>query len=198
MRRLLGFCMLLAWGTAAGQNDTQRSITVRGEVIETTCLINGGTSPVPLLVQLPRINAAVLKNQGDTAGDTPFTITLSKCPENFRGTVDVAFEPGPTSDFGTGNLKAYSSSASISTPANEMPSALGAVRDNVQIQITAADGTPIALTDKATPGGHGATLPGVADSSATLTYKARYIKTGSGPVSAGKLVTYVNFSIQYP
>ncbi|MBO1245061.1 fimbrial protein, partial [Bordetella holmesii] len=56
---------------------------------------------------MPRIGPLALKEINRTAGATPFAIRISDCPDSLSGTVTAYFEPGATTDYGTGNLMAY-------------------------------------------------------------------------------------------
>ncbi len=173
------------------------TITINGEITEQTCKINGSEPPAHILVSLPKISTSALKAKGDIAGSTAFLIKLTECPESLSGEVKAYFEPGPTTDYDTGNLYAYKNTAAS---AKEMASAIPENQasqtrtSNVEIQLANTDGTAITIGAPDSKA-QGATL---ASQAATLRYLARYIKSGDGSVGAGKLVTYVNYSIVYP
>ncbi|WP_127812556.1 fimbrial protein [Bordetella avium] len=178
-------------------------ITITGEITDTTCKIEGKEPPHNLLVTLPKISTSALKTAGQTAGSTLFTIKLTDCPASLSGKVSAYFEHGSTTDFDTDNLIAYTPSADVTAAAATLPASPGTVAQNVQIQIANTDGTQVKL-------GHpfaeqnSATFTLVNTSSsdthktATLRYLARYVKTGDSAISAGKIVSYVQYSIAYP
>ncbi|WP_152606765.1 fimbrial protein [Bordetella trematum] len=173
------------------------TITINGEIIDQTCKINGADPPAHILVTLPKIAATALKDKGDVAGSTVFLIKLTECPSSLTGEVKAHFEPGPTTDYDSGNLYAYVNSTSAAmTKASAIPEnqASQTKTSNVEIQLANTDGTPIKIGASDSKA-QGATL---ASQAATLRYLARYIKSGDGSVGAGRLVTYVNYSIVYP
>lgn len=177
------------------------TITINGEIIDSTCKINGQTPPADLLVTLPKISRSALKTKGATAGATVFVLALTECPSSLAdGKVRAYFEPGRTTDYATGNLIAYQTSSAVTTTKTTIPEAPGTAMNNVQIQLANPDGTTIRMGDDvAAQGGQGETLQTSGTyKSATLRYLARYVRTGDGEADAGKLVTYVQYSIVYP
>ncbi|WP_420994756.1 fimbrial protein [Cupriavidus sp. 30B13] len=85
----------------AAQAAGDGTISFQGNVVATTCVINGGNKD--LNVTLPAVSASVLKDAGSTAGRTPFTIKLSGCTGSST-TVSTAFEAGSTVNQNTGRL----------------------------------------------------------------------------------------------
>ncbi|KCB45460.1 fimbrial protein [Bordetella hinzii 5132] len=177
------------------------TITITGEITDTTCKIESKDPPHDLMVTLPKISSKTLKNVNDTAGATVFAIRITDCPEDLSGSVKLYFEPGPTTDYGTGNLIAYAEAAPANA-ASSIPDRSGAtVFNNVQIQLANLDGSPIMLgksvAEQAVQGvplsnGSGDTKQ------ATLRYLARYIRTSDNAITAGKLLTYVQYTVVYP
>ncbi|WP_269433782.1 fimbrial protein, partial [Bordetella pseudohinzii] len=176
------------------------TITINGEITDQTCKIEGQDPPYNLLVNLPKIGTKALKDVNSTAGATPFTIKLTDCPSTLSGDVKAYFEPGSSTDYGTGNLIAYTTAAPVAAAVAAIPSPAAAVFDNVQIQLVNLNGNAIKLgTDVQHQQAQAATLTANGGSKqATLRYLARYIKSGAGGIKAGKLVTYVQYSIVYP
>lgn len=173
-------------------------ITITGEISTSTCKINGGDPPANLLVKLPKISTKALKADGDVAGATVFTIALTECPSSLSGDMKAHFEPGSTTDYGTGNLIAYTSTALPTVAANSIPSSGLTAKEHVLIQLRNLDGTAIniAATDQ---NASGFTLQTSGTHKQTnLQYIAEYKKKGSTAVDAGMLVTYVSFSLVYP
>ncbi len=176
------------------------TITINGEITDQTCKINGVAPPANIWVTLPKISRSALKTKGDVAGATPFQIALTECPATLSGEVRAYFEPGRTTDYGTGNLIAYGISTDITAAASSIPADLGTAKSNVQIQLANIDGSVIRMgSDASTQAARGETLQmSGATKSATLRYLARYVRTGDTEPEAGKLVSYVTYSILYP
>ncbi|MFQ1064067.1 fimbrial protein [Bordetella trematum] len=172
------------------------TITINGEITDQTCKINGKEPPADILVHLPKISRSALKMKGDVAGATLFEIKLTECPKTLSGSVKAYFEPGPTTDYDTGNLRAYTTTDAITEAKNSIPSTSSLTQaENVEIELANPDGTRVAIGATTAMG---ATLTGTEQKSATLRYLARYVKSGEGTIAAGKLVSYVQYSIIYP
>lgn len=201
------FCLgCLALSAIPAAHAVDGTITITGEITDHTCKINDAPPPANFIVNLPKISASALKNKGDTAGATVFTLRLSECPDALSGEVKAHFEPGITTDYDSGALHAYTpvsavDTSSDTTPLASIPSRAAAARaDNVQIQLANADGSAIKI-GAAVNTAKGAELQKVgsaATKSATLRYMARYYRSGTASIKAGKLVTYVTYSIAYP
>ncbi|WP_025513781.1 fimbrial protein [Bordetella trematum] len=176
------------------------TITINGEITDQTCKINGSAPPYDFVVTLPKIAASALKKVNDTAGATLFTIEITDCPSTLTGQVKAYFEPGVTTDYDSGNLYAYTGSASTTSPTpSSIPSdrAGAAKASHVEIRLSNPDGTKITL-GAAVNMAAGVTLEGSDKKSATLRYLASYVKSSEGAITAGKLVSYVQYSIVYP
>ncbi|KCB39748.1 fimbrial protein [Bordetella hinzii 5132] len=197
--RLATATLALAAGMmAAPAHAADGVITITGEITDQTCKINGKDSPADIIVALPKISNAALKNKGDTAGATLFTISLTDCPASLSGKVNAHFEPGATLDHDSGNLYAYTTAKAVTTAASAIPAnqSSASKADNVQIQLANTDGSAIKIGDGTTT--HGVDFSGSDKKTATLRYLARYVKSGDAAIAAGKLVTYVQYSIAYP
>ncbi|AZY51350.1 fimbrial protein [Bordetella avium] len=200
--------LALASMVAAPAHAADGLITITGEITTQTCKINGNTPPYNLLVPLPKISTSALKNTGDTAGSTVFQLKLTECPQALATqSLSAYFEAGPTVDYATGNLLAYKTDSPPSMAAGSIPTTgLGNsdVFANMEIQLANADDSAIKIgLPAADQNSKGVTATEVGSNgnktaSATLTYLARYIKTGSGAIAAGKIQTYVQYSIVYP
>ncbi|QIM70466.1 fimbrial protein [Bordetella trematum] len=190
-------CLGLSLAPLAPAFAVDGTITINGEIIEQTCKINGSTPPAHILVNLPKISTTALKAKGDIAGSTAFVIKLTECPASLSGEVKAYFEPGPTTDYDTGNLYAYkNTSAAAKEMASDIPESQASQgkADNVEIQLANPDGTPITI-GASKNNAQGVTL---SSNAATLRYLARYYRSGTEAVSSGKLYTYVQYSIVYP
>lgn len=87
-----------ALGQAAYAADG--TINITGNIVGTTCTINGGTTNVD--VALPPVSTTALAAAGQTAGSTPFRIALTNCSADQK--VSTHFEAGPTVNQETGRL----------------------------------------------------------------------------------------------
>ncbi|AZY51351.1 fimbrial protein [Bordetella avium] len=198
--KISAFTLLaLAGMAAAPAHAADGIVTITGEITDSTCKINGKEPPANIFVALPKISTSALKNVGDTAGATLFTIKLTECPSSLTGNVKAHFEPGSTTDYANGSLYAYTNASSVSSAADSIPTGMAASKvDNLGIQLANPDGSKITIGQQPSTAS-GATLTEASGSkSATLRYLARYVKTGTGSINAGKVVTYVEYSIAYP
>jgi major type 1 subunit fimbrin (pilin) len=152
------------------------TITFNGSITAQTCTINGnGAGSKDFVVKLPVVSASALASAGQTAGRTPFNISLSSCTPA-AGTVHTFFESGPTTSASTGNL---------------IMTAGGAT--NVQIGLLNSDFTAIkAGFADASQNSKAVTLT---SGGATLAYFAEYVATGVA--TAGAANSSVTYTIAY-
>ncbi|KDC70641.1 hypothetical protein L512_3503 [Bordetella bronchiseptica MBORD624] len=117
------------------------TIVITGAITDTTCIIEDPSGPNHTkVVQLPKISKSALKVKGDQAGRTPFTISLKDCPADLGNGVKVYFEPGPTTNYATGDLKAYKLAYATNpnaTPLNSIVAATPATGVEIRISTTA-------------------------------------------------------------
>ncbi|WP_334042412.1 fimbrial protein [Burkholderia ambifaria] len=176
--------MLATTGVAYASDGT---ITFTGAVVASTCKVNGGTGD--LAVALPHVATNQLTSTGQTAGRTPFTLSLSGCTSpvdaegkpvaNVPTKVAVVFEPGPNVNLTTGRLK---------------PTGTGAAA-NIEVGIQTDGYKDIKIgADAASQGAQSATIG--KDGNATLQYAAQYYATGAS--TAGPVTTSVTYSVIYP
>lgn len=152
------------------------TITFNGSITAQTCTINGnGAGAKDFTVKLPTVSASALATAGQTAGRTPFTISLSACTPA-TGSVHTFFESGTTTDTQTGNLKLATGGAT-----------------NVQIGLLNGDTTPIkaGFTDAS----QNSQSVALASGSVTLPYFAQYVATGAA--TAGAATSTVQYTIAY-
>lgn len=209
--RSAGFILAMSAMMPMAAQAADGTITIAGEITDTTCLINGAAPPANFRVQLPKISSGALPaGVGSTAGAVVFPITLTNCPEALNGEVRAHFEPGASvKNYEKGWLHAYrdgTAAGAVTPTATALPNNLNAVGnpalENVGIRIANLDGTDISIgqTDTATPATLVEPSP-VTDPvtrGATLRYLASYVRTGDGAVSAGRVVSYIQYSIAYP
>ncbi|WP_322074886.1 fimbrial protein [Burkholderia cepacia] len=160
-------------------------ISFTGAVTAQTCTIDGnGTGAKNFTVALPAVSASALTSAGQTAGLTPFNISLTKCTPvgsdaGAIKAVEAHFEMGPLVNPESGNLSLDQ---------------IKGVANNVEIQLLNSDGkTAVNL------GTTGVTnvpaVPVGADGNAKLQFYAQYRATGVA--SAGSANSSVMYTIVY-
>jgi major type 1 subunit fimbrin (pilin) len=151
-------------------------ISFNGHVVAQTCAINGnGTGNNDFLVTLPTVSTSALKAAGEAAGRKRFSIALSGCNPP-SGTVHTYFEPGPTTDSTTGNLKLAAGGAT-----------------NVQIGLLNQDFTPIRVGFADTA--QNSLSAAISGGSALLEYYAEYVAIGTA--GAGAANSSVMYTLAY-
>ncbi|WP_020202775.1 MULTISPECIES: fimbrial protein [Cupriavidus] len=158
-------------------NAYDGTIEITGNIVATTCQINGSNGPTDVTVPLPPVSANALSTQGATAGRTPFSITLSGCQGGSATKVSTSFEAGPTVN-STGRLTVDAGGAS-----------------GVEIRLLNATQGVInagtALTGQNSP------AVNIVGNGATLNYFAEYFATGTGTVTSGAANSRVRYSLVY-
>ncbi|ATP09335.1 type 1 fimbrial protein [Aeromonas salmonicida] len=161
-------------------------VTFNGEIITNTCTVISADKNKT--VTLPTVQVSALSTANQTAGTTPFTIGLENC---VNSDVSVYFEPNEYVST-EGRLK-------NSIPANPDPAG-GAGNVDIELLnnnhgvINLANQTINPATGQVTGGNSTVVTP--VNGSATLPFYARYFATDAA--EAGKVSSYVNFTIVYP
>lgn len=151
------------------------TITINGQITDTTCSIavNNGTNDGT--VNLPTISAIALSSVNSVAGTTPFNIVLSGCTGATLNNAYAYFEPGAFVETTTGRLNNNSGTAT-----------------GVQVRLLDKVSTPIVVGGTS----QGGVVEDVSGGGTTLGYYAQYY-ANSGTVSAGTVVTQVDYTIVY-
>lgn len=165
-------------------------VTFNGEIITNTCTVISGDKDK--IVTLPTVQVSALSAANQTAGTTPFTIGLENCAS--ASDVSVYFEPNEYVST-EGRLK-------NTIPAGGASGGAAGGAKNVDIEllnnnhgvIDLANQTIDPTTGKVTGGNSTVVTP--VNGSATLPFYARYFATNEA--EAGKVSSYVNFTIVYP
>ncbi|SDR43186.1 major type 1 subunit fimbrin (pilin) [Paraburkholderia fungorum] len=166
---LLGFASM-------GAHASDGMLIFNGNISAQTCQINGTVPGKMTTVTLPTVSAAAMPSAGQSAGATPFSLTLSNCAVD-SGTAHTYFEPSSsTTDPATGNL--------VNT----------GTASNVQVQLLNSDSSVIAL-NKADADQNSKSV-NIDSGTATLNYNAQYIANG-GAAGAGTVTSAVTFSMIY-
>ncbi|MEA4655460.1 fimbrial protein [Klebsiella pneumoniae] len=179
-RGMASFVVMMMLSPVAAQ-AADGKVTFNGEVIENTCTVVNKDKTVTL----PTVQRSALSSAGETAGVVPFTIDLTSCTPG--ADVSVYFEKDQYVST-EGRLKNTLSD--------------GTEAENVDVELLNTRFTPINLAE--TPAADGTIArPDVIpvavaeqDGSASLPFYARYYATDAA--TAGKVATYVNFTVVYP
>ncbi|WP_114238885.1 fimbrial protein [Dyella sp. C9] len=170
------------------------TITFNGEVTDTTCTITGGgaaTGSGNITVTLPTVSASALASNGQTAGDTNFSLILgggTNCADGKTAALWIETSQTPALDVATGALKNQAASGAgnvevrMVNPANSQPINLG-----INAQVTSGE-TVIAANNQ--PAAE------ISGNTATLNYIAQYLANG-GSATPGAVTTYLTYSMQY-
>lgn len=152
------------------------TINFTGSVTSNTCTIDGnGTGSNNFNVLMPTVSVDSLTAQGQTAGNTPFTIRLTACTPD-SGTVHTFFEPAANGNAATGNLTIAAGGAS-----------------NVEVRLLNGDESPINVT--LADGAQNSNAVSVTDGEATLRYLAQYYAVGQA--GAGTVGATAKYTIIY-
>ncbi|AOB27696.1 fimbrial protein [Bordetella bronchiseptica] len=196
-------CLASAMGLHAAVHANDGTIVITGNIVDNTCEIVDPPQPNHVkVVHLPKISKSALKQAGDTAGATPFSIKLQNCPDSLGNGVKLYFEPGPTTDYSTKDLIAYKLAYVANTTTNSNIVA-GQVAEGVQVRIANLNGTQIPMGENVTGQNARGFDPVMQNGQAgkkevTLRYLAAYVKKATGTISASAITTYVGFSVVYP
>ena len=170
IKTTLASLILAGISSSALAYDAQINIT--GELTESTCLINGGSSPAIKNVTLPTLSKSSLTNPGAWSGRVPVSFELTNCDVSTTGAT-ATFDNGPNIS-ADGNMK----NLATTNPAS-----------NVEVQLLDADANPINLaTDTVT-------TP-VIGQEGTLQFYVQYFSK-DGNASAGQVSSHVEFSMNY-
>lgn len=168
MKKIILAASALALGSVAA-HAADGTITINGMVTDQTCAINGGTGDIA--VTLPTVGTSTLAAAGQTAGRTPFTISLTDCSD---GDVATYFEPGANT-----NADGYLNNTGDAT--------------NVQVQLLGDNNEVIKVLAGAVQ--NNSQVVTVDSGSANLNYYAQYYATS--PATAGTVETAVQYTIVY-
>jgi len=175
MKNVLSVALLAVGLISSSAYASDGQITINGQVVDNTCVINGGA--YDKVVTLPTVSTMSMTTPGMTAGDTAFTIPLNSCTPA-TGVALMHFEAGSTISMSSGNLT------------NQAP-----MGSNVEVQLL--DGNTFnALNLAGGVGMQNLTPVMIVSGDADINLVARY-KAQTGPATAGLVSTFVTFSIGY-
>ncbi|QHB33063.1 type 1 fimbrial protein [Yersinia canariae] len=150
------------------------TITINGQITDTTCgiAVNNGTKDATVV--LPTISASALSTIDSVAGTTPFNIVLSGCTGVTLNNAYAYFEPGAKVEMTTGRL-------------NSDGTATG-----VQVRLLNKNIAPIMVGSA----GQGGVVGDISSGGTTLNYYAQYY-ANTASVGPGTVTTQVDYTIVY-
>ncbi|CAK9885715.1 MAG: Major fimbrial subunit SMF-1 [Candidatus Erwinia impunctatus] len=161
------------------------TVTFQGEVSSQTCsvAINGSTNSVVMLPTVATTAFGSTLSNGQTAGLTPFTVTVSGCtaPSTAAQSISTQFL-GYNVDSTTGVL------------GNRLTSTNAAAGFGIQLTTSGTGGTPVVLNGPTTVAG--LTL-GVGQTSASFDFGARYYVLSSADAKPGKITAVAEYTLSY-
>ncbi|MGU3414495.1 fimbrial protein [Enterobacteriaceae bacterium C23F] len=165
---------------AASAFAVDGTITINGKITDTTCTISVDGGSNDATVTLPTVSSSTLTAAGQTAGATPFNISLSNCSGTSLNTASTYFEPGAYVDSTTGRLNIDSTAADAAT--------------NVQVELLNADRNAI-VAGASVANGQNDVPVDISGGNGTLNYYAQYYATGAS--TAGSVTTQVDYTMTY-
>ncbi|ANF87719.1 fimbrial protein [Pseudomonas antarctica] len=172
--------VLVAATATSAAMASDGTINFNGELKAETCqvAVNGAAGSAGSTVTLPTISTASLASLGQVAGQTGFSIQLSKCSAALK-TASAFFEAGASVDPASGNLKNLSGTAT-----------------KAQLQLVdASNGNPIKAGDT----GQVASTSRISINSTTLSadlpYSVQYYAQAA--TTPGTVISNVTYSINY-
>ncbi|MEN0612974.1 fimbrial protein [Klebsiella indica] len=165
---------------ATSASAVDGTITINGQVTDTTCTISVDGGAADATVTLPTVSVSALPSPGATAGATPFNISLSGCTGTALNTASTYFEPGTYVDSETGRLN-------IDTTA-------GDAAGNVQVQLLNANSEAIVAGASVATGQNDIPVD-ISSGSGVLNYYAQYYATAAA--TAGAVTTQVDYTMVY-
>lgn len=154
------------------------TVNFSGKYLEETCEVDINGNGNKDTVTLPTISVKSLDNDGDEAGSTPFSISLSHCP--YSRTVALYFKTGAAgSDSNTGNL---------------LNSQGDNYAKNVQVRLRKENASLIEIDKPETMQRYN-----ISDSGETVkhSYTASYYAKGNLKVTAGEVQTQAEIDLIY-
>ncbi|MCU6666291.1 fimbrial protein [Silvania hatchlandensis] len=175
---LLALIISSAFITATSAADG--IITINGKITDTTCTISVNGDNKDTTVTLPTVSSTSLSAIGQTAGTTPFNISLSNCSGASLRTASTYFEPGTYVDNENGRLNVDSTADDAAT--------------NVQVQLLNSNMNPIVVGASVANGQNDVPID-ISGGNGVLNYYAQYYATGSS--QAGAVTTQVDYTMIY-
>lgn len=176
--KLSAVALIISSAFATNALAVDGTITINGKITDTTCNVSVDNGSSSTTVTLPTVSASALPNSGDTAGATPFSISLAGCTGS-AVKASTNFEAGAFTDAATGRLNIDNASGAAT---------------NVQVELLNADRQAI-VAGASQAAGQNDIAVDISSGTATLNYFAQYYATGT--VGAGAVATQVDYTITY-
>lgn len=173
----LGAAVAFALAFSSSASAADGTITINGEITDTTCNISVNGGAADATVVLPTVSASSLAAAGETAGATPFNIALSGCTGTALGTATTWFESGLNVDSTSGRLNNTGTAT------------------EVQVQLLNSGMAAIMAGGPQGGGGQNDIPVDISTGDGTLNYYAQYYATA--PSTAGTVVTSVEYTLVY-
>ncbi|WLI76569.1 fimbrial protein [Kosakonia sp. H02] len=175
MKSICAAATIFALGVSSSAFAANASNTVRfmGEVSEQTCNIDLNGSTTSPVVLLPTVSNSQLTSVGATAGETPFTVTLSGCGPQVAN-AGIVFISNHTEGVNLKNTAATAPATNVAIQLLEGPTVLDFVNNKAE-------------TAKQSVGG--------SNTSAAFDLTARYVATGV--VTSGNVEAQAHFAVTY-
>lgn len=155
---------------------SQNTITFNGQVTDQTCTVSVNGNAANPMILLPTVTASSLSAVNSTAGETPFTVSISGCTAPSSGSLAIKTAFLGNNVTSAGNL---GSSGTAS---------------NVQVQLlTAPAGSAIVLEGVTSVAG--LVLPS-AQTETSHDFAARYVSEDGG-ATAGTVTASVQYALDY-
>ena len=177
---LSAVALVISSAFAASVFAADGTITINGKITDTTCTISVDGGSNDATVTLPTVSSSSLAASGQTAGATPFNISLSNCSGTSLNTDSTYFEPGAYVDSVTGRLN-------IDTTASDAAT-------NVQVELLNANMSAI-VAGASVANGQNDVPVDISAGNGTLNYFAQYYATGAS--TAGSVTTQVDYTMTY-
>jgi len=197
-KTLFSAALAAAFGLVAMQaSAADGTITFNGEVTDVTCTVTGAgnaTGVGNITVGMPTVSRSALNAAGSVAGVTPFQLVLgggATCVDGKMAALWIETTATPALDKTTGALINQLAGGSTA----EVQVLNGDDSSIINLGVNASLAGAAAGTKKLSNNQPVATIAG---NTATLNYASQYLNSGAaGSVTAGKVSTYMTYSMQY-
>ncbi|PHM72022.1 fimbrial protein [Xenorhabdus sp. KJ12.1] len=163
------------------QADGSGTINFSGKLNSQTCAaaVNGAANSAPASITLPSVPISMLSTNGNTAGQTKFTIDVTGCAQNASSGADTV-----KASFNSSNAdkNGYLTNTSTSDGAT-----------NVVLELI--DGQDKSAIKVGSPSQYNGNYVNIVDGKATLPYSVSYLATGAA--TAGNVQSNVTYILIY-
>ncbi|PXV61293.1 major type 1 subunit fimbrin (pilin) [Dyella jiangningensis] len=194
-KTLISAVLAATFGLVAMQaSASDGTITFNGTITDTTCTVTGGgaaSGQGNITVKLPTVSTTSLAKDGQTAGDTAFSLILNcsgGSPAGKTAALWIETSQTPALDTATGALKNQAAGGASNVEVRMVNPA-----NNQRIDLSINSAVTNGATVIAANNQPAATIVGT---TATLNYLGQYLAKG-GAATAGAVNTQLTYSMQY-